>query len=96
MSKEMDQIASALADLGKRIDAKVKELGEQGILHGPAREAAANLKMQHERARAKAASGHVTAAGAVADDLTADIETLKDTFEHWMASIDADSERKHT
>jgi hypothetical protein len=94
MSKDVEQLAEELAELAARIEAKVKEFDEQGVLHGPPRKAAASLKMQQERAAPKAASGPVNAASAIADELTANIGILKDTFEHRTESIYAVSERK--
>jgi hypothetical protein len=93
MSSDIEQFRKQLAELGAQIDAKVEELHKQGVLHGAAREEAAELQIQHARV-SKAASGeHFTVAGAISDELATDAQILRHSFDRWVAHIDGASER---
>jgi hypothetical protein len=91
MANDIEEFRERLASLGARIDAKVEEFRKQGILHGRAREASAELQIEHARL-SQAARDHVTVGGAVADELKIDAEILKHTFDRWIAKIDRESE----
>src|SRR6476660_2401362 len=54
MPGEIDSIRSHLNDLGERINARREELQREGILHGKAREEAAELQIKHASALRKA------------------------------------------
>ncbi len=92
MANDIEQFRKHLADLGARIDAKIEEFAKQGVLHGAARQEAAELQIQHARV-STAASGHVSVGTAIADELATDAEILKHSFDRWVAQIDKDSER---
>jgi hypothetical protein len=93
MPNDIDQFRRELAELGTRIDAKIEELHKQGVLHGAARQQAAELQIQHARVSTAAAAGHITVAGAISDELATDAEILRHTFERWVAQIDRASEQ---
>jgi hypothetical protein len=63
MPADIGQIHAQLQDLGARIGAKVEELGRQGVLHGAARQEAAELQTRHEGAMRRAESLRGAAAG---------------------------------
>lgn len=89
MSDDIERFRRELAELGARIDAKIKELHEQGVLHGRARQKAAELQIQHARLSRVASADHFTVGGAISDELAIDAEILRHTFERWMAHVDA-------
>jgi hypothetical protein len=93
MANDIDQFREELAELGARIDAKIEEFHKQGVLHGAARQQAAELQIQHARASRAASAAHVTVAGAISDELATDAEILRHTFERWVAQIDRASEQ---
>lgn len=93
MPDDIDRFRRELAELGARIDAKVKEFHEQGVLHGAARQEAAELKIAHARVSRAASAHHFTVAGAISDELATDAEILRHTFERWVAQIDRASEQ---
>ncbi len=93
MSNDIEQFRKELADLGARISAKINEFHKQGVLHGAARQEAAELQMQHARVSTAVAGEHVSVGGAIADELKTDAEILKHTFDRWVAQIDKSSER---
>ena len=80
-----------LTELGERIDAKIAELRQQGVLHGAARQKAAELQIQHARVL-KSANEHHGVGGAIASELATDAEILRHSFERWVAQIDRESE----
>lgn len=88
-----DRAAEGLTALGARIDAKVEEFHKQGVLHGAARQEAAEFQIQHARVSKAALGRHFTVAGAISDELAIDAEILKHTFDRWVAQIDRASER---
>ena len=88
MSTDIEQVRLHLQDLGRRINLKVEELHKQGVLHGPARQAAAEFQIRHASAIQRAADHTET----LADELAADAEILKHSFERWVASVDRRSE----
>jgi hypothetical protein len=92
MANDIEQFRKHLADLGTRIDAKIEEFGKRGVLNGAARQQAAELQIRHARV-ARAASGHPSVGGAIAEELATDAEILKHTFDRWVAQIDKESER---
>jgi hypothetical protein len=94
MSSDIEQFRKELAELGARIDAKVEELHQQGVLHGAARQQAAEFQIQHARALKAASSDHFTDAGAVNEKLARDAEILRYMFDLWVAQIDRASERR--
>ena len=93
MSNDFEKMADALVALGAQIDAKIAEFKTQGVLHGAARQAAADIKLQHERIAARAARGRTNAVASLAGALATDVEILKDTFVRWLARIDAQGHR---
>jgi len=93
MSRDVDKFRQDLAELGTRLDAKVAEFRAQGVLHGAAREQAADLRIEHARIARAAASDRGTVAGAISDELATDTEILNSSFDRWVAEIDRQSER---
>jgi hypothetical protein len=93
MSVGIEEFRQELTQLGARIDAKVQELRAQGVLHGEARQQAAELQMQHARVL-KSASAHRGVGGVLAAELASDAEILKHSFDRWIAQIDRESERR--
>jgi hypothetical protein len=93
MSSDIEQFRKELAELGARIDAKVEELHKQGVLHGAARQEAAEFQIQHAQISRAASGRHFTGAGAISSALAIDAETLRHTFDLWVAQIDHASER---
>ena len=82
-----------LEDLGRRIDAKAAEIAAQGLLHGPARQKAAELQVQ--RARILNRLDHAKRIDHVlASELATDVEILKHNLERWLAHTDRLSERR--
>jgi hypothetical protein len=94
MSRDIDQFRRRLAELGARIDAKVEEFRRQGVLHGAARQEAAEFQIRHARISKSATRRHFTVAGAISDELATDAEILKHTFDRWVAQIDRASEQR--
>jgi hypothetical protein len=93
MPDDIDRFRKELAELGTRIHEKIEELHKQGVLHGAARQQAAELQIQHARVSTAASTGHATVAGAISDELATDAEILRHTFERWVAQIDRASEQ---
>jgi hypothetical protein len=93
MSRDIDTFRRDLAEFGTRLEAKVAEFREQGVLHGAARQKAAELQIEHARISRAAASGHLTVAGAITQELATDTKILNHTFDRWVAQIDRESER---
>ncbi|HEX6001241.1 MAG TPA: hypothetical protein VFZ16_17880 [Hyphomicrobiaceae bacterium] len=93
MANDIDQFRTKIADLGARIEASINELHKQGVLHGAEREKAADLKIEHARIAKAAASGHLTVAGAIRDELANDAELLRHAFARWVAKVDRRSEQ---
>jgi hypothetical protein len=93
MSRDADQFRKQLAELGARIDAKIDEFHKQGVLHGAARQEAAELQDRHARLSKAAAGGKTTLGGEIADELTIDAEIFKHSIERWIARIDKASEK---
>jgi hypothetical protein len=77
------QLRKRLEDLGKRIDAKLQNLAEGGVLHGAEREAAADWRLQHLRLDEASKNG-----GKPRGELQTDIEALELTFDRWLARVD--------
>jgi hypothetical protein len=92
MSDDIAEFRQRLADLGKRIDAKVEEFRFQGVLHGTARQEAAEFQIEHSRV-SKRIGEHASVAGVIADEVTTDVEILKHSFERWIARVDKGSEK---
>ena len=92
MSDDIAEFRQRLAELGGRIDAKVEELRTQGVLHGAARQEAAEFQIEHSRV-AKKVGEHIGLAGVIADEITADVEILKHSFERSIARVDKGSEK---
>jgi hypothetical protein len=92
MSADIDEIRGELTSLGVRIDAKIADLHKQGVLHGAARQEAADFQIQHAK-MARRANDHPTVVDAVKDEIATDAEILKHSFERWIAHIDKESER---
>lgn len=84
------KLHAELDALGARIETKLRELQKQGVLHGAAREEAADLQMRHARLLRAA---HAPPSRLIADEIAGDIEILKHSFTRWLARIDKDSER---
>ena len=93
MSNDIDQFRKELAELGARINAKIEEFHRQGVLHGAARQEAAEFQIQHARISKKAEGDHITIEGAITNELANDVEILKHSFDRWIARIDKSSER---
>jgi hypothetical protein len=94
MSVAIADIRQRLAELGARIDAKVRELSEQGVLHGEARKRAVELQIEHARV-VKSANEHPPGLrGVMAAELATDAEILSHSFDRWVAQIDGESERR--
>ncbi len=88
MAMSEQEARTQLDDLGRPIERAVAEYSYQGLLHGPEREAAAEIRLQHgELAMAARASGKGPG------ELAHDIAVLKSTFERWLARVDGRSER---
>jgi hypothetical protein len=83
-----------LTELGERIDAKIAELRQQGVLHGAARQKAAELQIQHARVLKSVNEHYHCVGGALADELATDAEILNHTFDRWVAQIDRESEAR--
>jgi hypothetical protein len=92
MSKEVERIRKKLKDLGERIDAKIEEFRKQGVLHGAARQAAAELQIQHARVSKLAQGERIGVGGAIVEELATDTEILNHSFDRWVAQIDRESE----
>jgi hypothetical protein len=92
MPGEIDGIRSHLNDLGERINARREELQREGILHGKAREEAAELQIKHASALRKAMD-HPSVGEAISDELKSDVQILNHTFERWLARLDKKSEQ---
>jgi hypothetical protein len=92
MSDDITEFRQKLADLGKRIDAKVEEFRTQGVLHGAARQEAAEFQIEHSRV-AKKVGEYTGLAGVIADEVTTEVEILKHSFERWIARVDKGSEK---
>jgi D-aminopeptidase len=93
MSQDVERFRKELAALGARITAKVGEFRTQGVMHGTARQEAAEFQIQHARVSREAEAQHITIAGAISNELVNDVEILKHTFDRWVAQIDKSSER---
>ena len=93
MSVGEEEFRRRLIELGERIDAKIGELRQQGVLHGAARQKAAELQIQHARVL-RSVNEHPSVGGAIADELATDAEILKHTFDRWVAQIDRESEHR--
>ena len=93
MSRDIDTLRKDLAELGTRLEAKITELREQGVLHGAARQKAAELQIEHALISRAAASGHLTVTGAITEELATDTRILNHTVDRWVARIDRESER---
>ena len=94
MSADLEEIRNRLADLGARIEAKVQELRQQGVLHGAARQKAAELQIEHARILNAANAQPRGLRGIIATELATDTEILSHAFERWVAEVDARSERR--
>ncbi len=90
MDADSTRLHAELDALGARIESKLRELHKQCVLHGPAREEAAELQMRHARLQRAA---HAPPGRLIADEIAGDIEILKHSFTRWLARIDKDSER---
>ena len=84
MSDEATRLREELAALGARLDAKLAELRQQGLLHGPEREAAADLQIRQAHLLGRA--------GTVSGEIATDVAILKHAFERWLARTDKASE----
>ena len=93
MSDDIAEIRKSLADLGKRIDAKVEEFRTQGVSHGAARQEAAEFQIEHSRVSKKMEGGDASVGSVVADEIATDAEILKHSFERWIARVDKISEK---
>jgi hypothetical protein len=93
MPQDVEQFRKELADLGTRIAAKVSEFRSQGVMHGAARQEAAEFQMQHARVSREAEAHHGTIRGAISDELANDAAILKLSFDRWVAQLDKSSER---
>lgn len=80
-----------LESLEARIAAKRAEFAAQGALHGPEREAAAELDMARESLRRRMEQAR-TGDGDVGEALAGDLDVLKHLFEQWLARTDRRSE----
>ncbi len=94
MSVDIEEIRRRLAELGSRIDAKVRELREQGVLHGEARQRAAELQIEHARILKSATQQPHGLRGVLAAELGTDVEILNHSFDRWVAHVDGESERR--
>ena len=94
MSLDSKEFRQRLAELGARIDAKVDAMRQQGILHGAARQKAAELQIQHARVLKSANDQRTSVGGAIAAELATDVEILRHSFDLWVAQIDRESERR--
>ena len=91
MPNEDDGLRQDLAALGARIQAKLSELREQGLLHGPAREEAADLEIRQAHLMRRASGGSISR---IRDEITVDVEILKHAFERWLARTDGAAEHR--
>ena len=89
MSVGEEEFRRRLIELGKRIDSKIGEFRQQGVLHGAARQKAAELQIQHARLLKSVNESH---RGVIAKELATDAEILRHTFDRWVAQIDRESE----
>jgi hypothetical protein len=65
---------------------------KQGVLHGAARQEAAELQIQHAHL-ARRMVDHPTVVDAIKEEIATDTEILKHSFDRWIARIDKKSER---
>jgi hypothetical protein len=93
MSNDTDRLREELAELGTQISAKIEEFRKQGVLHGAARQEAAELQVQHARVAKAAMTEPRSVVGAISDEATTDTEILKHAFQRWIARVDKASER---
>lgn len=93
MDDSDSKLRTELDALGARIESKLRELQQQGILHGAAREEAADLQIQHARLVSAAGAAHVSAGKLIANEISSDVEILKHSFTRWLARVDKASER---
>jgi hypothetical protein len=94
MSIGEEEFRRRLIELGERINAKIAELRQQGVLHGAARQKAAELQIQHARVLSSVNKHHRGVGGAIAEELATDVEILNHTFDRWVAQIDRESEHR--
>jgi len=90
MSRDIEQFRKELAKFGMRLEAKIANFREQGVLHGAAREKAAELQIEHAPISRAADGDRFTVAGKIADELATDTEILNHTFDRW---VDRESEQ---
>lgn len=90
MANEDDHLRQDLAALGARIQSKLAELRAQGLLHGPAREEAADLEIRQAHLMRRAANGSVSRT--ISDEIAVDVAILKHAFERWLARTDGAAE----
>lgn len=83
MDASINSLKERLEELGTEIDAQIEEFNKQSALHGPARKAAADWKLQHLELLNKAKSG-----GRPTSEIGRDVDALKLSFERWVARID--------
>ena len=93
MSVGEEEFRRRLIELGERIEAKIRELRQQGVLHGAARQKAAELQIQHARVLRSINEHPRGVGGAIAEELATDAEILKHSFDRWVAQIDRESEQ---
>jgi hypothetical protein len=94
MSVDEEEFRRRLIELGKRIDAKIGEFRQQGVLHGAARQKAAELQIQHAHLLKSVNESHRGVRGVIAEELATDAEILNHTFDRWVAQIDRESEQR--
>jgi hypothetical protein len=89
LMQDVIAIKTALDELGKRLEAKRRELATQGVLHGAERARAAELEVEHQRLlrlTSERAKGSRNAESSAV--LAAEAEALRRSFDHWFAEID--------
>jgi hypothetical protein len=89
MRWDVEELEERVAELGKKIELKRRQLDKNGVLHGEERRRAIDLQVEQTRvAKLLAARGE----GAVHPDrkaaLAAEVEALRLWVERWMAGID--------
>ncbi len=89
MAMSEQEARTQLDDLGWRIERAVAEYSYQGLLHGPEREAAAEIRLKHGELAMDARAGRKRHG-----ELAHDIAVLKSTFERWLARVDRRSEQR--
>ena len=88
MAADIGQIKAELEALKGRIAAVRKE----GVLHGAARQRAAELELEHARLSQRAEERGSAPPGRAVGQLAADVNILKASFDRWLAGVDRKSE----